>query len=299
MKAAHGGQVLVSQAVVDRANAQLPSTITLRDLGAVRLRDLASSERVYQLIHPDLRQDFPPLRSLEATPNNLPPQVTSFVGRERELAEAKALLGKHTHPHAARHGRPGQDPAVSADRRRRAGEVSGRRLVRRSRAIKDGSLVPNVTAQVLGVREESGKPMLQTLCTYVKEHKLLLIIDNCEHLMSACAELANALLRSAPDVRMLATSREALHINGEQTYPVHPLRVPSRSAGAESLLRSDAVQLFIERTRLQKPDFTVSESEAPAVADLCARLDGNSAGAGTGRSPHAVHVGGADQRAAQ
>ncbi|HEY5310536.1 MAG TPA: NB-ARC domain-containing protein, partial [Casimicrobiaceae bacterium] len=229
---------------------------------------------MYQLVHPELRQDFPPLRSLEATPNNLPPQVTSFVGRERELAEAKALLGNTrilTLLGMGGLGKTRLSLQIGADVLEKYPD--GVWFVDLA-PIKDGSLVPNVTAQVLGVREESGKPMLQTLCAYVKEHKLLLIIDNCEHLMNACAELANALLRSAPDVRMLATSREALHINGEQTYPVHPLRVPSRSAGAESLLRSDAVQLFIERTRLQKPDFTVSESEAPAVADLCARLDG-------------------------
>ncbi len=248
--------------------------VTLRDLGAVRLRDLALSERVYQLVHPKLRQDFPALRSLEAIPNNLPQQVTSFIGRERELGEAKAMLEKTrllTLLGMGGLGKTRLSLQIGADVLEKYPD--GVWFVDLA-PIKDASLVPNVAAQVLGVREEAGKPMLQTLCAQIKEHKLLLIIDNCEHLMSPCATLADALLQAAPEVRMIATSREALHIRGEQTYPVHPLRVPDRKAGAEAVLRSEAVQLFVERARLQKPDFTVTERDAPAVADLCARLDG-------------------------
>jgi predicted ATPase/class 3 adenylate cyclase len=274
MKAAHGGQVLVSQAVADGVNNRLPSMVTLRDLGAVRLRDLATSERVYQLVHPQLRQDFPALRSLEATPNNLPQQMTSFIGRERELIEAKALLAKTrllTLLGMGGLGKTRLSLQIGADVLEQYPD--GVWFVDLA-PIKDASLVPNVAAQVLGVREEAGKPLLQTLCALIQEHQLLLIIDNCEHLVSACASLADVLLQAAPKIRILATSREALHIRGEQTYPVLPLRVPDATAGVQSLLRSDAVQLFVERTRLQKPDFSVSEVEAPAVAELCARLDG-------------------------
>jgi predicted ATPase len=274
MKAAHGGQVLVSQAIVDRVGGRLPARVSLRDLGAVRLRDLSTSERVYQLVHPQLRQHFPALRSLEATPNNLPQQVTSFIGRERELSEAKALLETTrllTLLGMGGLGKTRLSLQIGADVLEKYPD--GVWFVDLA-PIKDVSLVPNVAAQVLGVREESGQPMLLTLCAYVREHKLLLIIDNCEHLIGTCASLADALLQAAPGMRIIATSREALHIRGEQTYQVLPLRVPDRKARADDLLRSEAVQLFMERARLQKPDFSLSEREAPAVAELCARLDG-------------------------
>ena len=274
MSAAHGNQVLLSQAVVDHVRERLPAQVSLKDLGAVRLRDLATSEHVYQLVHPDLRQDFPVLRSLEATPNNLPLQVTSFIGREHELAEIKRLLDGTRLLTLLGMGGLGktrlslQTGADVLDK-----YPDGVWFVDLA-PIKDASLVPNVAAQVLGVREEAGKSITQTLCAHVKEHKLLFILDNCEHLVAACASLAEALLLGAPGVRMLATSREALHIRGEQTYPVLPLAAPDRKAGVEALLRSEAVQLFVERAQLQKPNFALTERDAPAVAEICARLDG-------------------------
>jgi predicted ATPase/class 3 adenylate cyclase len=274
MKAAHGGQILLSQSVVDDVRERLPATVSLRDLGGVRLRDLATPEQVYQLVHPQLRQDFPALRSLAATPNNLPQQVTSFIGRERELADGKRLLESTrllTLLGMGGLGKTRLSLQIGADVLEKYPD--GVWFVDLA-PIKDPSLVVNETAQVVGVHEEAGKPLLQTLCAFVKERKLLFVLDNCEHLVGACASLAEAMLRAAPDVRILATSREALHIRGEQTYPVLPLAVPDPKAGVEALLRSDAVQLFVERARLQKPGFVLTEREAPAVAELCARLDG-------------------------
>jgi len=274
MKAAHGGQILLSQAVVDRIGECLPPPVSLRDLGSVRLRDLATSEHVYQLVHPDLRQDFPALRSLEATPNNLPQQVTSFIGRGRELAEIKELLESTrllTLLGMGGLGKTRLSLQIGADVLEKYPD--GVWFVDLA-PIKDPSLVPNAAAQVLGLREEHGKSLTQTLCEHLKQHKLLFVLDNCEHLVGACASLADALLHSGPDVRILATSREALHIRGEQTYQVLPLKAPDAKAGVESLLRSDAVQLFVERARLQKPRFALNERDAPAVAELCARLDG-------------------------
>ena len=124
------------------------------------------------------------------------------------------------------------------------------------------------------MREEPGKPLTQTLCAHLKSRKALLILDNCEHVVSACATLANALLRAAPDVRIIASSREALRVPGEQVYPVLPLALPDRTASVETLSRSEAVQLFMDRAQLQKPGFALTEREAPAVAELCARLEG-------------------------
>ena len=274
MKAAHGGQVLLSQAIVDHVDTRLPSLVSLRDLGGVRLRDLGITEHVYQLVHPRLRQDFPALRSLEATPNNLPQQVTSFIGRARELTDIKELLeGTRllTLLGMGGLGKTRLSLQIAADVLEKYPD--GVWFVDLA-PIKDPSLVPNVAAQVLGVHEEPGKSITQTLCAHVKEHELLFVFDNCEHLVSACASLAEALLTSAPEVRILATSREVLRIRGEQTYHVLPLVVPDRNADAESLLRSEAVQLFLDRARLQKPSFSLNEREAPAVAELCARLEG-------------------------
>ena len=274
MKAAHGGQVLLSQAVVDRVRDGLPPAVTLIDLGSVRLRDLATPEHVYQLVHPKLRQEFPALRSLEATPNNLPQQVTSFIGRQRELGEAKTLLeGTRllTLLGMGGLGKTRLSLQIAADVLEK--HPDGVWFIDLA-PIKDASLVPSAVAQVLGVHEEPGKPLMQTLCAHLKDHKVLLVVDNCEHLVSACASMADAFLRGTTEVRILATSREALHIRGEQTLPVLPLAVPGRNADAETLLRSEAVQLFVERARLQKPNFTLTEQEAPAIAELCARLEG-------------------------
>jgi len=274
MSVAHGGQVLLSQAVVDDVNERLPANVALRDLGSVRLKDLSTPEHVYQVLHPDLRQDFPALRSLEATPNNLPQQLTTFIGRDREVSEAKELLkGTRllTLLGMGGLGKTRLSLQIAADIM--DAYPDGVWFVDLA-PIRDESLVPSVTAQVLGVQEEPGRPLTQTLCAHLKARKLVLIFDNCEHLVGAAATLANALLRAVTDVRIIATSREALRVPGEQTYPVFPLAVPDRSASVESLSRSEAVLLFMDRAQLQKPGFVLNEKEAPAVAELVARLEG-------------------------
>lgn len=274
MKAAHGSQILLSQAVVERIQGNLPAAASVRDLGGVRLRDLATPEHVYQLVHPSLRQDFPALRSLAATPNNLPQQVTSFIGRERELAEIKSLLGATrllTLLGMGGLGKTRLSLQIAADVLE--SYADGVWFVDLA-PIKDPSLVASAVAQVLNVREEPGKPLDQTLCEHLRDREMLLVLDNCEHLIAACAGIVDTLLGGAPKVRFLATSREGLHIRGEQTYHVLPLAAPDRNAGVDVLLRSEAVQLFIERARLQKPGFLLTERDAPAIAELCARLDG-------------------------
>lgn len=274
MGVAHGGQILVSQAVVDSLGTRLPPDVTLRDLGGVRLKDLTAPERVHQIVHPLLRQDFPALRSLEATPNNLPQQLTSFFGREREIAEAQALLKNARLVTLFGMGGLGKTRLslqIAADEL--DAYPDGVWFLDLA-PIKDQFLVQSVVAQTLSVQEEPGRQLTQTLCAHVKSRRMLLIFDNCEHVVSACADLVNALLRAAPELRILTTSREALRVPGEQTYPVMPLAVPDRTASAEALAKSDAVQLFVDRARLHKPSFALTECEAPSVAELCARLEG-------------------------
>ena len=274
MNAAYGGQVLISQTVADLARERLPAGVSLRDLGTVRLKGLTTSEAVYQLVHPTLYQNFPALRELEATPNNLPQQITSFIGRQRERIEAQALLTRTrllTLLGMGGLGKTRLSLQIAADVMETYPD--GTWFIDLA-PITDPSLVASEAAQVLGVREEPGRPFTQTLCAHVKARKLLLILDNCEHLINESANLANALLKAAPDIRIIATSRQALRIPGEQTFPVLPLPVPERTAGVEELARSTAVQLFIERTKLHKPGFDLTEKDASAIAELVSRLDG-------------------------
>jgi predicted ATPase/class 3 adenylate cyclase len=274
MKAGHGGQILLSKAMAERVRDRLPPDASLIDLGEARLRDLSTPDHFYQLAHPGLRQEFPALRSLAATPNNLPQQLTSFIGRGRELVDARKHLEETRLLTLLGMGGLGKTRLalqMAADSLEKFPD--GVWFVDLA-PISDPALVPYETAQVLAVQEEPGKPLLQTLCAHLKDHRALLVIDNCEHLIGACGALASALLRVASGVRIIATSREALHVPGEQTYPVLPLAVPDRKAGVDALLRSDAVQLFVERARRHKPAFGLTEREAPAVAELCARLEG-------------------------
>jgi predicted ATPase/class 3 adenylate cyclase len=274
MSAAHGGQVLVSQAVVDALREQPRPEVAFRDLGTVRLKGLATPEHVYQVLHPRLRPDFPALRSLEATPNNLPQQITSFIGREGELAEAETLLASTRLLTLLGMGGLGKTRLALRIGADALDDFPDGVWFVDLAPIRDPSLVPVETAKALGLREEPGAPLVDTLGNHLKSRKLLLILDNCEHLIGASASLANALLRTAPDLRILATSREALHVPGEQIYPVLPLPVPDRAAALEVLSRSTAVRLFVERAQANKPSFGLNEKEAPAVAELVARLEG-------------------------
>ncbi len=274
MSAAHGGQVLVSQSAADLLADRLPAGVALRDLGSIRLRDLGSPARVYQLIQRDLRQDFPALRSLEATPNNLPQQMTSFVGRERELADARALLGGARLVTIVGPGGIGKTRLSLQIATDVLDDYPDGVWFVELASIVDPGLVPKSIAQVLGLQEDSDTSALQALCAHVASRRLLLILDNCEHLVDICADLADALLRAAPDTRVLASSREALNVAGEQTYPLPPLALPNSESSAADAARSDAGQLFVERVRLRQPAFALNERNVKTVAQICARLDG-------------------------
>ncbi|HEX8009450.1 MAG TPA: tetratricopeptide repeat protein [Casimicrobiaceae bacterium] len=276
MSAAHGGQVLVSQAVAVLVGERLPPGVALRDLGSVRLRDLSSPERVYQVVHPQLRQDFPALRSLETTPNNLPQQVTSFIDRERELAEVKQRLADArllTLLGVGGIGKTRLSLQVAADSM--DDYPDGVWLVELA-PITDPGLVALAVASVVGVREEAGRPVIEALVKYVKDRRLLLILDNCEHLLEACAELAKQLLQAGPHLRILASSREHLRLAGEATFTVPALATPDpyEKFIHAALTQYAAARLFIDRAVAAQPAFEVSQQNAAAVAEVCQRLDG-------------------------
>jgi predicted ATPase/DNA-binding winged helix-turn-helix (wHTH) protein len=205
---------------------------------------------------------------------NLPESLTSFIGRERELVEIKRLLpGKRLLTLVGVGGIGKTRLALQAAAEVMDAYRDGVWLVEFG-SISDPVLAPSAVAQVLGVREAVGKSLIETLCSQVKGRQLLLVLDNCEHLLKACAHLVDAMLRGAAELTIIATSREPLHVTGEQTYPLQALSLPEPSATVETVGRSEAVQLFVERAQRQLPDFALTAARAPTVAELCIHLDG-------------------------
>jgi len=274
--AAHGGQILLSQAVAVLVAHRLPDGVTLHDLGQVRLRDLASPERVYQVIHAKLREKFPALRTLEATPNNLSQQLTSFVGRKRELDDVRTLLRNTRLLTLFGAGGIGKTRLSQ----QLAAEVlddfpDGVWFVELA-PLSDPRLVPQSVAFVLGVKEEAARPVVEALIKFIKDRRLLLVLDNCEHLVQACAELVTQLLQSGPHLKVLASSREYLRVAGETSYPVPALAVPdpAKAIKLPAFTQYEAVLLFIDRAVAVQPAFQLTDQNAFAVADICQRLDG-------------------------
>ena len=205
---------------------------------------------------------------------NLPEPLTSFVGRQRELVEIKRLLPDTRLLTLVGIGGIGKTRlALQVAAEVIAAYRDGVWLVNLA-SLADPALVPSAVAQVLGVREAAGTPLIESLCRQVKGRQLLLVLDNCEHVLAACAQLADAMLRVAADLTIIATSREPLHVAGEKSNPLVPLSLPDPTANVESLVQSEAVQLFVERAREQLPDFALTAVRAPVVAELCIHLDG-------------------------
>ena len=274
--AGHGGQILLSLETGGLVEDNPPPGVSLRDLGSHRLKDLKQPEKVFQVLHRELPDGFPPLKSLDAFPNNLPRQLTGFVGRENEMAEVKRLLTTTfllTLTGTGGAGKTRLALQVAADVLE--GYPDGVWLTELA-ALSDPALVPQTVAAALGVREVPGRPMLETLLYYLERKKLLLILDNCEHLVAACAQLVGELLRTCPGLRILATSREPLGIQGEIDWRVPSLSLPDRRQlpSFERLAQVEAVRLFVERAVAAKPTFALTPENAAPVAAVVQRLDG-------------------------
>ncbi len=274
--AGHGGQILLSQTTRDLIGHELPTGISLRDLGGHRLKDLAEAQHLFQVLAADLPADFPPLKSLDSLANNLPRQLSSFVGREKEMAEIKALLASTallTVTGAGGCGKTRLALQVAADIL--DDYADGVWFVELA-ALTDPGLVLQTIASALGVREEPGRSLLMTLIDFTRPKVLLLVLDNCEHLLPACAQLTETLLRACPGLRVLATSRETLGVDGELVYRVPSLSVPDpkRIPSAGDLTQSEAVRLFAERAAHSRQGFVITKDNWRAVAEVCRRLDG-------------------------
>ena len=276
MAAAHGGQVIASGTVAELLRARHAPGIELADLGTVRLRDLARPERVFQVNHPALRRDFPPLRALEATPNNLRHELTSFVGRERDLQRiAELLRASRLVTLTGLAGLGKSRLAAHAAAQALDDHPDGAWVVDLA-PLADERRVAQAVASVLHVKEDAGRPVGEALERFVAERRLLLVLDNCEHLVKACASLAHGLLQAGGGLRILATSREPLRVAGESSYAVAPLAVPSVLAAGEAgaLAQDDSVRLFLDRAGAAQPGFALDERNAQAIAAIAHRLDG-------------------------
>jgi len=285
MSLARGGQTLLTR----EAREDLGKTeLKVESHGHWQIKGVVDPIELFEVGDPEARMQPPPdsdkvYRVVRAgewwmpvkdIPNNLPHQGTSFVGREKELSEVKGYLEKARLITLLGMGGLGKT--------RLSLEVAAELLHAFPDGVwfldlaplRDAELVFTEAAQALGVHEEPDKPLLQTLCAHLKQRRALLILDNCEHLIKASADLAAAVLKAAPHVRLLTSSREALRVPGEQCYPVRPLPVPGKGAGIEALMKSTAVRLFVERAQQHKPSFSLNAKEAPAVAELVARLEG-------------------------
>ncbi|MBK6851725.1 MAG: adenylate/guanylate cyclase domain-containing protein [Burkholderiales bacterium] len=277
MQCAHGGQILMSHAVAERVRASLAGEgADLLDLGLVRLRDLSEPERVHQLVQPGLREQFPALRSLASTPNNLSQQLNSFIGRERELVDLQALLAQQRLVTLIGLGGIGKTRLSMQLAAQVLDDYPDGVWFVELAPLADPQLVPQAVASVLGVKEDAGRPITEALTRFVQDRRLLITFDNCEHVVQACADLANQLLRASPSVKLLASSREALQIAGEVTYAVPPLGVPNHRhvPTVADVAAQESVRLFVDRVRVAQPAFVVDEDNALAVGQICRQLDG-------------------------
>jgi predicted ATPase/class 3 adenylate cyclase len=279
LAAGHGGQTLLSRVTAERVREELPAEISLLDLGERRLKDLSRPERIFQLAAPGLPSEFPPLRSLEVLPNNLPAQVTAFIGRAGGVAEVTRLLDGTrlltlTGPGGT--GKTRLSLQVAAEVLDRF--PHGIWLVELA-TLSDPGRVPEAIAGAIDIRGEADRPPLDTLISALRSRQLLIVLDNCEHLIGACAETASALLRCCPELKILASSREPLGIAGESIWGVPSLAVPDFSRDEqepsfEEIESLEAVQLFVDRAKAVRPDFALTPRNAPVVAKICWRLDG-------------------------
>ncbi len=284
-RAGHGGQVLMSEAARPLAVTSLAAGAELLDLGVHRLTDLSQPHRLYQLKHPALAADFPPLRSLDNRSHNLPVPMTRFIGRRDEIAQLVDLLDANRLCTITGTG--------GAGKTRLAIQVAAEVLVSFPdgvwladlAGVPNGEVVASTVATELGVREGGSgtyaaprrrtvRTAVERLVDHLEYRSALVVLDNCEHVVEACSQLAEALLRRCQRVRILATSREVLGLAAEQSFRLGPLELPPRAAAPATVRQCAAVRLFTDRAMLRRPDLALGDDELTAIASICQRLDG-------------------------
>ncbi len=281
--AGRGGQVLLSESTHGLVRRDLPEGVTERDLGEHRLKDLSLPEHLFQLVIPGLPADFPPLRALDPARTNLPPQLTSFIGRERDLAALRELCLTHRLVTVIGTGGTGKTRLMLHAAAELNDEYTDGVWLVELAPIGDAALVPQAVSRALGAIDEPGRDTVDVLVDFLRAKSLLLLIDNCEHVIGEVAALVHRLVTSCPGLVVLASSREALAVPGESVYQLASLGIPARIAdvhedqGATWLAEaaaSDAVRLFVDRATAIMPTFALTPPDARAVVEVCRRLDG-------------------------
>jgi predicted ATPase/class 3 adenylate cyclase len=283
MSVGHGGQILLSQAAYDLVKDRLPERTELRDMGERRLKDIVRPEPIYQVATPDLLSDFPPLTTLETSRNNLPAQLTSFIGREREIAEARELFSSTRLLTFIGPGGTGKTRLCLQVAEAQISEFKEGVWLIELAQLSDPTYILSAIASTFNVRELQGAGLIDTVTDYLRGKELLLVLDNCEHLIETCAQLSDHFLHACPKLKIITSSREALGIDGETVYHVPSLSLPSAQGGllaaedggrSKSLMNYEATRLFTERASKANPQFRLTKENAPAVTQICQRLDG-------------------------
>ena len=276
--AGHGGQILLSDSARALIGTALPEAVGFRELGDHRLKDLAAAVRLYQVLAPGLADEFPPVRSLETLPNNLPHQLSSFVGRSRELADVEERLASTSLLTLTGPGGVGKTRLALEAGAHLVGEYPGGVWFVELSTLDDESLVADTVASTLRLSPSVDGP-IAAIVSAIADRPALMILDNCEHVLDAVVEVADALLRRCPDLRIITTSREALGMGGESLMPVPSMSLPALVGARtpdelEQLSTSDAVRLFLDRGQAIDPGFGLTAENAGAVVQICHRLDG-------------------------
>jgi predicted ATPase/class 3 adenylate cyclase len=276
MSAAHGGQVLISPGTRELVHHAIPEDVSLRDMGERRLKDMIHSEHIYQLVIESLPDDFPPIKTLDVFQHNLPAQMTSFIGREREIKEVKRALNAYRLVTLTGSGGVGKSRlSMQVGMQCLAEFPDGVWLVELA-AVTDPAIILPTILSVFKLREDTHRNALDVLTDHLREKNLLLLLDNCEHLIDACSQVSASVLQSCSNLRILASSRESLAIGGEYTYRVPSLHTPGTGnpIPLEQLAKMDSIRLFLERAVAAKPGFVLTQVNAPSLVQICARLDG-------------------------
>ncbi len=274
MSAGHGRQILLSGASENLLHGQLPTDVSLRDMGEHKLKDVPQPARIFQVVAPDLQSEFPALRALDVFPNNLPAQLTSFVGREKEILEVTQMLKQSRLLTLTGSGGTGKTRLSLQVASGILEQFKDGVWLIELAPISEPALVPNTVANVLRLRVEDSRPLMDVVMDWLRDKEALFILDNCEHLIDACAQFANSILQLCRGVRILASSREALGIAGEAAYRVPSLPTPNEPLDIHQLETFDSVKLFIQRATLTLPTFQLTDENASFVAQICHRLDG-------------------------
>jgi predicted ATPase len=276
MSSGHGGQILLSQSAHDLAKESLSENAELRDMGEWRLKNIVKPERIYQLSAPGLPSEFPPLKTLESFNHNLPAQLTSFIGRQKELNEIEALVNSNRIVTLIGTGGAGKTRLSLQVGNACLGKFHNGVWFVELAPVTNPEFVLQTLLSIFNLRGSSHRTPLDVLTDYLRSKELLLVLDNCEHLIETCAQISDSLLHTCPKLKILASSREPLGIAGEVAYTVPSLDTPdpNQLPPIEKLLDYESICLFVDRAETVKPGFELANENASFVAQICSRLDG-------------------------